>query len=61
MVEIVDQIAAAAHVSPERSDTEVERDNVVTKVQAGEERELAAGDKIRIGEFTVVIISSINL
>lgn len=41
--------------------TEVERDNVVTKVQAGEEHELAAGDKIRIGEFTVVIISSINL
>jgi pSer/pThr/pTyr-binding forkhead associated (FHA) protein len=41
--------------------TEVERDNVVTKVAPGEERELAAGDKIRIGEFTVVIISSINL
>jgi hypothetical protein len=41
--------------------TEVERDNVVTKVAAGEERELTAGDKIRIGEFTVVIISSINL
>lgn len=41
--------------------TEVERDNVVTKVGVGEERELAAGDKIRIGEFTVVIISSINL
>lgn len=41
--------------------TEVERDNVVSKVAPGEERELAAGDKIRIGEFTVVIISSINL
>ncbi len=41
--------------------TEVERDGVVKALSSGEERELAVGDKIRIGEFTVVIISSINL
>lgn len=41
--------------------TEVERDGAVKAVAAGEERELAVGDKIRIGEYTVVIISSINL
>lgn len=41
--------------------TEVERESVVTAVGKGEERELAVGDKIRIGGHTVVTVVSINL
>jgi hypothetical protein len=41
--------------------TEVERAGVRTPVAQGEERELAAGDKIYIGEHTVVTVVSINL
>lgn len=41
--------------------TKVDRGGTVTTLAAGEERELAVGDKIIIGEYTVVTIVAINL
>ncbi len=41
--------------------TQIDRDGTVSAVAQGEERELAVGDKIVIGEHTIVTVVSINL